>query len=514
MSWVERLRVALEVTSRLVLRLDPRRSEAVFDMALNHYQDDRLDHFLLADPLWRLLERSWETLLPDQQARRIPDLLSAPIAGLDGFMERSESGSADPSYLLMRTDLSAPARTADTEEQWKQIVHLAVRGLRAGNEARKRASCRVMHAALWGLLTESESVEVAQALWAPRYVDDSHLPVGTTVIDVVFLALPEPETGLAERRFRKKWLDVDNPPQGGEDKLADVLWQVGNAISWLRHRRRPLRLAEEEASYLIEIAERWAELPIPLHSVPYFEHELEATRRSISGLCDILSEVPFPLSVADKLYRKISELNESETPGFTLMAGILKALPDRLDEIVLSMRMGLVSEKEILAEDAAWGLFHWMKASNASEGSFPEPPIDLVREIGVIIAARRSVSLDVALQIARWIFEEGSEEQEFAVSDMVIQGLGYLFEELRYDRRHERDEDSIPSLRRDCVHLALSMAEQGFEEAPVVSRWLTDAESDPMPEVRYAKARRQIAVCTGNQDMDASSDGDGTESTT
>ena len=174
------------------------------------------------------------------------------------------------------------------------------------------------------------------------------------------------------------------------------------------------------------------------------------------------------------------------------------------------MRVGLVSDSPVIAEDAALGLFHWMKASGDTEAACPNPPIDLVREIGVIIASRRRISLDVALQITKWIFDEGSEEQRTAVSELAQQGLDYLFQELRYDRRHERDEDSIPSLRRRCVQLAVSMAKRDFEKAPVVSRWLKDAESDPMPEVRYANVRH-AAVFRGARDGSVSDNGEEAE---
>ena len=508
MSWVERVRVALEVTSRLVLRLEPKSAESVFDTALGHYVDDRFHHRWLILPLRRLLERSWETLLPDQQARRIPDLLDPPIVGLDGFKKPFRNDDPDPGSLV-RDDLPAPCRTADTEGRWKKIVNLLVRGLRAGGEARKRAAFRISYVALQDRLTESESDEVARALWDSQYVGDTHLPGETALTDVVFLGLPEPEPGLGERCFRKKWLDVDNPPQGGEESFAEALWQVGNAISWLKHRKRSLRLTEREKSYLAEIAGRWAELPVPIRRIPFFEDQLQDfTRRSIFGLRSILSEILLPVSAAKKLYEKIPDLNESETPGLTLMAGVVRALPDRFDEIVQSMRVGLASDNPTLAEDAAWGLFHWMKTSNASEASCPKSPIDLVREIGVIVASRRSVSLEAALQIAKWIFDEGNEEQRDSIHELTLQGLGYLFEELRYDRRHERDEDSIPSLRRRCVELAVSMAKQGFEDAPVVSRWLRDAERDPMPEVRYAKDRH-AAVFKGDRNGNASGNDEG-----
>ena len=499
MSWVERLRVALEVTSRLVLRLDPEHAETVFDTALDYYRDDRFDHPWLAYPLRRLLERSWEVLLPDQQIRRIPDLLSAPIVGLDGFKDEFGIHGPDPSYLL-EDDLSVPARTADNEEQWKRIVDLAVRGLHTGGEARKRAAYRIMFVALWDRLTQSESIEIAQALWGSRHVGDICLPVETDLYDVVFLYLPEPEPGLAEQCFRKKWFDVSNIQQDGEASLSEILWQIGNAISWSKDHKHSLRLTEDEKNYLVEITGRWVNPPV-LHRhrrISFFGNQnQDLTRRSIIGLRAILPEISLPDSVVRKLYGKIRDLNESEIPGFALMAGIVRSLPDRFDEIVQSMRVGLVSDKPILAEDAAWGLFHWMKVSSASDASCPKPPIDLVREIGVIIASRRSVSLDVALQITKRIFDEGSEEQKAAVSELAIQGLDYLLEELRYDRRHERDEDSILSLRRRCVQLAVSMAQRGFEETSVVSRWLKDAESDPMPEVRYAKIRHAAAFGGG-----------------
>ena len=492
MSWVKRLRVALEVKSRLVLRLVPEQAETIFDTALDHYRDGRVEHFWLADPLRWLLERSWETLLPDQQIRRIPDLLNMPIVGLDGFRISSGDGYPDPGHLL-KNELPAPVRTAEREELWQQTVVFLVRGLRVGGETRKRASYRIMYVALWGLLTDSESIEVAQALWDPRYVDDDHLPVETAVTDAVFLALPEPKTGLAEQCFRKKWLDVNNHPQGGEENLADALWQIGNTISWLKSRKRSLCLTQDEKSYLADIAERWADIPVPSYVIPFFEDQLqEATHRSIKGLRAIISEILLPRTTANKFYLKLQDLNESEVPGYTLIAGIVKALPDRFDEIEQSMRMGLVSDKEVLAEDAAWGLFYWMKISDVADESFPQPSIDLIREIGVIIAGRRNVSLEIALQIATWIFDRGNEDRKEAISKLVLQGLGHLFEELWYDRREERDEDSIPSLRRHCVHLVLSMAEQGFEEGPIVSRWLKAAEGDPMPEIRYAKVRRDF----------------------
>ncbi len=345
---------------------------------------------------------------------------------------------------------------------------------------------------MWGRLTESESKEVARALWDSQYIGDDCLPGQTELDDGVFLVLPQPESGLAEQCFRRKWLDVNHTPHDDEESLSEALWQIGSAIFWLRRQENSLCLTEEEKIYLTELVGRWADTPVQPPHIPLspFENQFQrSTRRSIVGLHAVISEISLSSSTANKLYEKVRVLNESKTPGFTLMADIVRALPDRLDEIVLSMKTGLVSDRVTMAEDAMLGLFDWMKTSNSSEISIPEPPTDLVREIGVIIAARRSNSLNIALRIAKWIFDEGNEDQKGIVDEMALQGLGYLSEELKYDRRHEQEEHNIPSLRRRCVQLAVSMARQGFEEAPAISRWLEDAESDPMPEVKYAKRR-------------------------
>ena len=494
-AWVEKVRVALEVMSRLVLRLRPHQGEVIFDAALGYYRDDRYNRLWLMSPLQRLLERSWETLLPDQHDCRVLDLLKAPIVGMDDFREPFGSYDPEPGYLL-RNDLHAPERTIENEEQWTQIVNLLVRGLRAGEEARKRAAYRLTFLISWNRLTKLELPELTRALWDSRYAGDTGLPCDTNLSDVVFLTLPEPQPGLADKHFRQKWLNLNNIPQEKLENLAENLWQVGNAIFWLREHEKTLHLSDDEKSYLIGLVGKWADIHISrhynpsLHHIPFGEDPLRnATHRSINGLQAILSEIMIPPPTANRLYGKVEKLKEAGIPAFALMAGILNSLPDRFDEVAFSMRMGLVSDESDLAEDAAWGVFYWMKTANAIETSFPNPPTELVREIGVIIKTRRSDPLNVALQIARWIFDEGNDDQRGAVSELAFQGLDYLAEELCYENTPKGDENNIPSLRYRCARLALSAANHGFEKAPSVARWLKIMENDPMPEVRHAKTR-------------------------
>ena len=111
------------------------------------------------------------------------------------------------------------------------------------------------------------------------------------------------------------------------------------------------------------------------------------------------------------------------------------------------------------------------------------PTADILREVGLIIAARRKEALSHALQLAKWVFDEGSDDVRHIILNSVLEGLDYLAEELRYDRDHE---DYVTNLRWRCALLASSMAKAGLEYAPVVSRWLELASGDPYPEIRYA----------------------------
>ena len=487
--WIERMRVAMEVLSRLALRLDPDMVEPMFIKALEYYRNDYIARdFWLEAPVRSLLNRSWETLPEDRRTARVLDLLSSPIIGMDNFTAKSDDRYPEPSELLQGDDkLSFPSRTADNERRWQEVVSLLVRSLHAGGEARKRASHRIAHMELEKRLTEAESSQVAQALWSEEYTSPNDLPGETLLFDWAFLLLPEPELGLAEQRFRCKWLTASSTPQEDEPSLDDTLWQIGKTISYLKDHQRSLELSEDERSYLIEVVDQWSDIPVPRHVLAFVESQLrEPTFRALIGLHMVISEIQIPVPVGEKLYEKVRVLNESGIPGFGLIAGLVKALPNRFDDLASTMRMGLVSENVDLAEGTAVGLYHWLTASAEVASHIQLPPNDLVREIGIMIATRRKKALGQALEVAKWVFEEGNNAQKEAIRDLALQGLDYLVEELRYDREHDQADD-VPLLRWRCTHLALAMAECSLGDDPAVTRWLESSKEDPLPEVRYAK---------------------------
>ena len=484
--WVTRLRVAMEALSRLVLRLSPERAEEIFNRAMSYYRMDGVaKQFWLSNPIDHLLARSWEALPKSHQAAHVLEVLSSPIAGLDGF-ETSDQSYPDPGNLLIGYDTAyAPARIPETEGRWTEIVHLIIRGLRTGGEARKRAASRLVPLAFWDRLTGSEGLLVAQALWHDDSTDPDSLPSGTVLYDWVFLLLPEPEHGLAEQQFRRKWL---GPKEINDEKaLNEWFWHVGSALSSLSKRQRPLTLTVEERANLAAIVEKWINLPVASDDdrpVPFGTRF--GTPEGVLGLQSILPAIDLSLSAAEALFVKVAALNQTNTPGFRLSSCLARFLPDRLDDIAVSMRMGLSSNDATVTEEAVLGLHAWLTA--ALEKASPGLPGDLLREVGVIIATRRKGVLNRALQVARWIFTEGSEEQRDVIAQLTLHGLRYLIEELHYARdRGDEDDWDIPLLRWGCAHLAMAMSACGHQTEPIVIRWAQVAKDDPLPEVRHAE---------------------------
>ena len=164
---------------------------------------------------------------------------------------------------------------------------------------------------------------------------------------------------------------------------------------------------------------------------------------------------------------------------------LVKVIPERIEDIATALRVGMTSDDEELATDATRGVYLWLERALNPESPVPQPPDDLVREVGIAIASRRNTVLISALDIARWIFEEGLESHKETVRQLAEDGLKYLAEELRYNRDHENPGE-VPEKRFYCVKLAVAMARDGSDTSLAVANWLDMAGEDPLPEVRAA----------------------------
>ena len=487
--WVERMQVAMEVLSRLVVRLSPEEVENVFNNALEAYQNATIiQEFGLDQPLCNVLKRSWRALPKQRQVACILDLLSTPILGV--------GNTAHPHFRYpIPNDLSdepftPPDRTNDNEDRWQQIVSQLILGLNEDGKVRIRSAHWVSQIASWKRLTEEETIMVAQALWSEKFTEPTGLPRETSLHEWAFMVLPETELGLAEKRFRKKYLSDKKSVEGNELELRNTLNQIGRAISGLKAHGKSLVFSETEQRFLIDILWQWYDAPKPERKNPSAFASFHSVDRliisEIGGVSAIITEVKIPVDLAEKLYQKMRDLSELEFPAFGLIPGLSMVLENCFDELTEILRLGLTSQNEDIAQAALQALNRWLILAIEPASHIQPPPDDLVREIGVIVATRRRETLGLALQVSKWIFDKGSDIQKQIIQDMTLYGLTYLLEELRYDRKNAGRNNDLPDLRNYSVQLALTMYENGLRNNDTIDRWLRDAKNDPLPELRNA----------------------------
>ena len=496
-AWVERMRVALEALSRLVLRLAPDGAELSMNVGLECYRiPDVARHRLLARPASNLLERSWNALPNEVRVNRVLDMLGAPISGLDGFV--ADTDFIDPGRLVSASDIPA-SRTTESDSRYQEIIGFLIRGLKDGNEeTRARSTMRLFLIAKSGCLTDSESSEIATALWGGG--DPIRDGAGAvSLLDWVYFVLPQLKPGQAEESFRSRWLTASSELYESLPDAGMAVSQVGLALDASQLHGFSLALSSEEEKHLIECVLRIADALCK----DAWHSEGVSLSAIINGVRAVVARVEMTEEVAEDLFEKVESMTNEQNPSgrerlltvlldmnglrmafkYAVMPGLLKDLPSRFDGIVSYIRVGLASEDESEVLRSMRALESWLPESATVSLSHILPPSDLVHEIGVVIATRRKSALTSALQTARWIFANGAKSHQDTIGQLALQGLNYLAEELRYEREYD---DDLPTLRFLCVQLAVAMANRGLGDEPAVNRWLEIGRNDPLPEVRNA----------------------------
>jgi len=481
--WVSNLRMLVEALSRVALRLPAEDAEGVFRRALQFCHTD-----LFAKEIWlcpvasHLLQRSWEALPKEARENLVLDVMSAPISGLDGFSQ-AEQGMIDPAELFFPRDgIAIAARNVSTEAKWKTIVERTIRGLQSEEfYTRQRAFYRLYWLSKWERLTSEEYTVVADALWRRADVRRESLPSGSEFHDFVFLNLPEVSEGQAQAGFRAKW--INDEPSAGGPPLQQIFSQVGAALA-SRGEKVTLALSAQDSAILEKRVSQWIDVPVAERD-PF---DLSSPELSIHGLEDLLLHIRLPAEKTSALFEKVIGLSKRNLPVFQLYGGLARLDLSRLPELTMSMKTGLASDNWEVADNALHGLHDWIYAHVDAKEDVPAPPVDLVCEIGAIVATRRKKILGRALQAAELVFRDGNEGQRLAIAPHILHGLAFLTEELRYDRKHDDDDaEDIPLFRWACAHLALAMSEAGYAAVDTVAKWVEVIATDPLPEVRRAQ---------------------------
>jgi hypothetical protein len=209
---------------------------------------------------------------------------------------------------------------------------------------------------------------------------------------------------------------------------------------------------------------------------------------ALQGLRAILLRQDLPQEEAEAVWRKVMTMEDStarELAGFILYPALARQFPNCANMLTQRLRRGLVSDSQGVAAQAVLGLRHWLHAAQNNTLNISKPHYNLVREISFAIAARRPSILVPALDLARWLLQEGPEDYRSLIVEGCEHGLGCLLEEASYARmRSEVEKHDVPLLRRNCIRLALAVINSGLGNRAAVQGWIDAAREDPLPEVR------------------------------
>ena len=338
-SWIERMRVALESLSRLVLRLPRDMVNDVLDIGIECYcTKGFVEHHWLGRPLGKLLDRAWISLSQDQRSSRVFDLLTLPMVGMQDFAGESEC--ADPGQFVSVGDFPTE-RNSGNDQRYEDVLNVVNRGLGANDNARMRAISRLIPLVVAEQLTNRESSEIAGSLWTDGD-PILHAPSAPgACLDWVYLILPETIEGEAERSFRSKWLSVARGNEGrGIDHAANMLAQVGAAVTglWERDRPFPLGINDEDliSRHIYKIVEMLSSKSVGFNL---------GIGSAITHVGSLARDIAISEDIAEDLYRRVEFFlgpgSQSKDPligpvndirialGFAIVPALVRAFPKR-----------------------------------------------------------------------------------------------------------------------------------------------------------------------------------------
>lgn len=477
---LQRAQNAIEIMSRCVVRYGVASGPEVFKWAVNYRRPRRWKDNSFWSSVAHLWERSWNSMDLESRASAVPLVLSAPIP------EDAFHVDKDP-FVLLLAELPKIERSTVDEAIWASCVREICMGLSGSEDARRLALDRLNWIARKGLLTQREEQEVARSLWRTAHQDRSF-------DDWVYLALPEPEPGIAEQRFRLKWIGPDATEVTAE-RREQTIRNVAAAWNPNYVGERVIRLSADEQRWFWGVVEEWLRRESKQRLIRGTSDD-----RAVRLLLDILTHRRAADSVLHLLTENASPVRGPRHP----IAEKWGSLDNEYLMVAASAALGGGDPSE--AEDrlrlaarspdgraslAAWNALRWWIRESARVGELPmrSPSLESVRDIGIAIGTTKQSGLTGALKVAITVYESGNPEFVETVHARIIQGLKRLRSELEY-RTSVADRqvaEELPLRRHCCVWLAWVITDAGRGDDEVVRSWIEAGDNDPLCLVRFAR---------------------------
>jgi len=476
--WVERVRVMVEILSRLVVRSDEDDAVAAFHRAASLAHSPDSQYWILFEPLGNLLSRTFEAIAPITRRGLLVEILNLPLPDEKGVYGRGARGAHDewPELMLKLLDETERFR-ADEMGLSTRISTLLSKINESDSLTRERSALRLLVLFRMHLLTDQQSTAFGQALWSKRE-SNSSFPQDTGLAPHVFFDIPGHDQADVERVFRINVVAKAVSGSAGPDELREI----AAACREKGDGTRTLNLASDEALKIFDFLLAWKPRAIPI--------DLDRYNKKMTDLFgSLLVEAILPAVSAESLGPDRIEQLFSNFRNGTLGSGLIAA-PDfvrldssRRDRVIDLVRRVVFSRKSDAVVYGLGAIQRWRLLG--SRDLLERLPIELTQTVVAVLTSTREPWLSSALYIAERLLKDGAFND--GDKDELVFTLERLLLETAYSSLDSADERAIniTHVRTRCVKLADALMKQGVISEALQS-WVDNSKTDPVPEVRYA----------------------------
>lgn len=464
--WKDRLKSALEIASRVLLR-SPRRAAEWLDIAISLQADPQFQRrFELANELEHLAKRCFEVAgFADVDAMLLA-LFSTEI--------RPGVGSFANDTLDISTRLAPGIRASYRGPEWTAIIDNTIEAM-TDRDRREAASSRLNWMLDSDLLDSAEQVRFGAALWHPDFLVDG-LPDGTIFLRSAFLSLPMPD-GIDPLAAIADAI-LDGAP------LTDASVSDGESVSAFRTKAFTMgaeQIATEVARLRTFVEGHAAEAAHPdLLGNNNRLHLVEQTSRMAAILAHRATTFPDPTPRLAELFdlKKYPLRFEPAMPALVEL-GLLEPATAKifLRDLLLAKESG---DSEILPVflDAV------LEAGPISESIFEEA---IWSECAQAVATRQAGTLSPLLRFFATAFCRYHDRVPCNVDDPVSIALGIILDETVMTSPAAHLQYDSYLVRFISAQVATAMHRRNRGNPAVCAAWIGAIERDPLPETRRAR---------------------------
>ena len=493
------IKTALDIISRLVIRMPHAEQVEILDLSLELYQMEYISRSRYAhDPLGSLFRSLFLAIPESVLVAKFPEISQLPIPDTKEFpVFNSHSW---PTTVHDFSEAIKRLPNVNPNDWKKQIDKLLVQFDEGNSVVRNRALLRLETFYGFDCLTKIHIKKLGLIYWKDSMKTGTphHQPFHREAV----LAFPAPDSIDIESRFKD--FVFNNDKNSKTEELVNLLrsWIYANRVARKPDRKRHtiVKWSEQELQKVLSMVEIvWARLEAMDDSA------LSDAQRSASWLGartpdnmiqDVLIALRDLIVAASDVFRDrlnaiVSQISESRFAIGDVLP-VLSLINSDID-VMNEMRYGLASHDRAAYVSCLSGLLYWSeysgkKPSSAASATLPSVPTDIVRELGVIVANRRQPDLDQALATTSMFIRSTTDKLDKRFLTSVLFGLSYLQHELDYSFVENKTlpfaYSDVPKLRRHVARIVVALKRFHAVDAEAVANWIEAAKNDPLPEIR------------------------------